>query len=45
MQKGRVEKIEFDYKRHGTLCLLAHWQVAKGSLLAPTVSATRTEAD
>lgn len=45
IQKGRVEKIEFDYKRHGTLCLLANWQVAKGNLLAPTVSATRTEAD
>ncbi len=45
IQKGRVEKIEFDYKRPGTLCLLANWQVAKGNILAPTVSPTRTEAD
>lgn len=45
MQKGQVEKIEFDYKRHGTLCLMANWQVAKGNILAPTVSATRTESD
>ncbi len=45
MQKGRVEKQEFDYKRHGTLCLLANWLVAEGKLLAPKVCATRTEAD
>lgn len=45
LQQGRVEKQEFDYKRHGTLCLLANWLVAEGKLLASTVSPTRTEAD
>lgn len=45
MQKGKVEKREFDYKRHGTLCLMANWQVATGKLLAPSIGTTRTEAD
>jgi len=45
MQAGRIEKREFDYKRHGTLCLLANWLVAEGRMIAPTVSLTRTEAD
>jgi len=45
MQAGRIEKREFDYKRHGTLCLLANWLVAEGRMIAPTVSPTRREAD
>jgi hypothetical protein len=35
MQAGRIEKREFDYKRHGTLCLLANWLVAEGKMIAP----------
>lgn len=45
MQRGSVEKHEFEYKRHGTLCLLVNWLVGAGKVVAPTVSATRTEND
>jgi hypothetical protein len=45
MQKGSVEKQEFDYKRHGTCCLLANWLVAEGKIIAPSILPTRTEAD
>ena len=45
MQRGSVEKHEFEYKRHGTVCLLVNWLVGEGKIVAPTVSATRTEKD
>ena len=45
MQKGSVEKHEFEYKRHGTLCLIVNWLVGQGKVVAPTVSATRNEKD
>jgi transposase len=45
MQKGSVEKQEFEYHRHGTLCLLANWLVAEGKMLTPTISSTRMESD
>jgi len=45
MQKGSVEKLEFEYKRHGTLCVLVNWLVGQGKVVAPTVSATRNEKD
>ena len=45
MKPGRVEYQEFEYKRHGTCCLLGNFEVATGKLIAPTLSKTRTEAD
>jgi hypothetical protein len=45
MQAGHVEKREFEYKRHGTQCLIANFEVATGEVIAPTVQDTRTEQD
>ncbi len=41
----QVEKIEFEYERHGTLSLIANWDVARGKVLTPSIGATRTEED
>jgi hypothetical protein len=45
MRSGDVERVEFEYTRHGTQCLLANFDVVSGQVIAPTVSDTRTEAD
>lgn len=45
MRPGKVERREFEYIRHGTLCLIANFCVATGTILTPTLSPTRTEAD
>jgi len=45
MCAGQVERQEYDYIRHGTLGLIANWAVATGTIIAPTVHPTRTEAD
>lgn len=45
MKPGLVEKIEYEYIRHGTQCLIANFEVATGEVIAPTVSASRTEED
>jgi hypothetical protein len=45
VRPGWSTRLEAESSRHGTLCLIAHWHVATGHLLAPTVGATRTEAD
>jgi len=45
MRSGDVERVEFESTRHGTQCLLANFDVVSGQVIAPTVSATRTEAD
>lgn len=44
-QVGQLRKQEYEYRRHGTLCLIANWDVAQGGIVAPTISATRTELD
>lgn len=41
----RSERIEFEYARHGTLCLIGNLRVATGELITPTIGPTRTEAD
>ena len=41
----QVEKIEFEYERHGTLSLIANWDVARGKVITPSIGATRTEED
>ena len=45
MKLKQVEKIEFEYIRHGTQTLIANWHIAKGQVLTPSVGATRTEED
>jgi transposase len=45
MRPGQVERREFEYTRHGTQCLIGNFEVATGEVIAPTVQATRTEAD
>ncbi len=45
MQPGKPKRIEYEYKRHGTLCLIGNWDVVLGHMIAPTIRATRTEED
>ena len=45
MQPGQVERREFEYKRHGTQCLIGNFDVVTGEVIAPTVQPTRTEED
>ena len=42
---GRIERWEFEYIRHGTLALIANFEVATGKIIAPSLGATRTEED
>jgi hypothetical protein len=42
---GKEERREYEYVRHGTLCLMANLQVATGRILAPSVGPTRSEVD
>ena len=42
---GKSERIEFEYIRHGTLCLIANFDVATGQAILPTISTSRTEQD
>lgn len=37
--------MEFEYKRHGTLCLIANFDVVTGQVIVPTIGLTRTEDD
>jgi len=45
MKPGQVERVEFEYQRHGTQCLIGNFEVATGQVIAPTVQPTRTEKD
>lgn len=45
MLPGHVERMEFEYKRHGTLSLIANLDVATGQVIAPSLLPTRPEAD
>jgi hypothetical protein len=45
MTYGRPERIESEYTRHGTLCLIGNFCVTSGELIAPTIGPTRTESD
>lgn len=45
MKPGRVEYQEFEYRRHGTCCLIANFEVATGQIFRPTLGKTRTEED
>lgn len=45
VRPGLVERIEFEYIRHGTAVLTANFDVASGKIVSPTIGLTRTEAD
>jgi hypothetical protein len=45
MRPGQPARIEFEYTRHGTLCLIGNWHVVLGQMIAPTIRPTRTEED
>jgi len=45
MIPGKVELQEFEYIRHGTLCLIPNFEVATGHIIAPSIGPTRTEVD
>jgi hypothetical protein len=45
MRPGQVERQEYNYNRHGTLCLTANLEVATGTIIAPTIGPTRGEQD
>jgi transposase len=40
-----MQSREFEYVRHGTVCLIANLEVWCGFVITPTVGLTRTEAD
>lgn len=42
---GLDERIEFEYIRHGTLCLIPSFNVATGQIDVATISPTRSEED
>jgi transposase len=45
MIAGKCQLIEFEYTRHGTLCLIGNFVVTTGESLRPTIGPTRTEGD
>jgi hypothetical protein len=45
MRPGQVERREFEYVRHGTLSLIANFDVVSGQIVTPSLGPTRTEAD
>lgn len=42
---GKVERREFDYRRHGTLAFIINWDVTQGKVITPSCGKTRTEED
>ena len=44
-EPNRPIRMEYEYTRHGTTCLIGNWNVVNGQLLCPTLSQTRTESD
>jgi hypothetical protein len=45
MEPGKPEATEFEYVRHGTQALIAHFEGATGQVVSPTVGDARTEED
>ena len=45
VRPGLVERVEFEYIRHGTLSLIANFNVVTGKVVSPSIGPTRTEAD
>lgn len=45
MKPGQPQRIEFEYTRHGTLCLIGNWDVVNGQMIASSIGPTRNEKD
>jgi hypothetical protein len=45
MGPGRVERREFEDSRRGTVTLMANFDGAQGTIVAPALGPTRTEED
>ena len=45
MRAGNVERIEHEYMRHGTLCLMPSFNVATGEIVESYIGDTRNEKD
>lgn len=45
MLPGKVARREFEYIRHGTLALIANFDIVSGQIVAPTCGPRRTEED
>lgn len=45
MRPGRPERIEFEYERHGTLCLIPSFEIATGRIIEFQLGDTRDEDD
>ncbi len=45
VRPGLVERVEFEYVRHGTLSLMANFDVVTGEIVSPSIGPTRTEVD
>jgi len=43
VKKGQVAKLEFEYKRHGTQCLIPSFDILTGNILNYHIGFTRTE--
>lgn len=44
-KKGQVRRVEYEYVRHGTLNLIANFEVGSGQVKHSTISETRNEED
>ena len=44
-QKNYRESVEYEYQRHGTLCLIANFEVATGRIYSYSIGKSRTEED
>lgn len=42
---GQIAKEEFQYTRHGTVCVTGNWDVVKGQLVSSTIEETRNNED
>ena len=45
LKQGVPQRIEYEYVRHGTQCLIGNFDVVTGEVRMPTLGATRTEED
>ncbi len=45
LRPGKPERIEFEYIRHGTLSLIANFDVVSGKIVSPSIGETRNEQD
>ena len=45
MKKGKPRRVEYEYLRHGTLCLTANFEIATGQIESSSINETRTEPD